>query len=128
MTQETATGNRRENVDGRPTIEFAEEYVAPIIDGTKTATVRLDPSDEIAVGDTVSAVTPTGTEFATLEIRRTATAIAVEVIELLDIFGAAYSSDTVDEMLEGLNQHYDESIAPQTTVRVIVFEEVDDAE
>lgn len=126
--QETEKVRRDENSDGQPMLEFAEEYVAPIIDGTKTATVRLDDADEIAVGDRVAAVTPSGNEFATLETRRTATALAVEAIGLINLFGAAYSSETVDELLEGVNQHYSETIRPSTTVRIIVFEEVDDAE
>lgn len=114
------------NFRGPKTLVFDDDYVVPILDGSKTATVRLDDADEIEVGDIVPGVTPGGLEFAALGIKRTATANAVEALGLIELFAAEYPTETVDELLEGVNQHYNETIRPATTVRVIVFEVIDD--
>ncbi|QLH83385.1 ASCH domain-containing protein [Halosimplex pelagicum] len=104
-------------------LEFAEDLVVPILDGDKTGTVRYGPVS-VYVGEEVSAITPDGSEFATIEITRSAKLNAIEALAVLDVFGAEYPADTVDELLEGVNRHYEASIRPETTVRVLVFEVV----
>ncbi|QLH81012.1 ASCH domain-containing protein [Halosimplex pelagicum] len=113
--------------DGSKTLVFADEYVAPILSGEKTATVRYNDGGAIEVGDTVPAVMESGTQFATLEITRTATVLAVEAMEVLELFAANYPTETVKGLINGVDQHYDDPIGPETLVRVIIFEEVDDA-
>lgn len=103
-------------------LEFADEYLVPILDGEKTATVRVG-KELPAVGDRLQAVTQSGREFATLEVRRTAACLAVEAVELIDVFGAQYGSETADELLEGLNNYYD-GVKTSSTVQLIVFEVV----
>lgn len=104
-------------------LKFADEFIGPIFDEKKTATVRYDSSLP-SVGDNIEARTDVGREFAILEIKRVASANAVEVISILETFGASYGAETTDELLEGLNRHYDVGINPGTTVQVIVFEVV----
>lgn len=108
-------------------IKFAEEYVTPIAKGEKTATVRHDLDFDVRVGDVLTARLPDGTEFTTLRVRRVAQCNAVEVLSIFEVFQEFHGADTVDELLESLNEHYDTAIRPSTTVHVIGFEVVRDA-
>lgn len=107
--------------DDRPELEFAEQYVDPIIREDKTATIRLDASD-LELLDRVTAVTPEGREFATLQIRATATTTVYQAIPVLNVFKAKYPATTPEEVLAGLREHYDEELSYETTVDVVVFE------
>ncbi|ACV46625.1 ASCH domain-containing protein [Halomicrobium mukohataei] len=104
-------------------LEFDEAYAGEILGGEKTATVRYD-MELPAVGSYVPATTQDGLEFAILKIKRTASVLAVEVPDLLDLFGANYGSSTVHEVVDGVNSHYQKTILPATNVEVIVFEVV----
>lgn len=110
--------------DGEKRIKFADELVAPVINEEKEATVRYNGYESVRVGDTLVAETETGTEFAILDVRRTASVNAVEVHSVLEVFGASYPSEKPQDVIDALNDHYEEGIQPGTTVRVIVFEEV----
>lgn len=103
-------------------LTFAEEYIWDVLDGDKTATVRYDDAEHIKVDDTVSAITGAASEFATLDIKRTATLNAVEALGFIELVGAEYGADTAEELIDGVGRHYNEYIGPGTTVRVIVFE------
>ena len=107
--------------DDRPELEFAEQYVAPIIYEDKTATIRLDASD-LELLDHVKATNPDGREFATLQIRAIATTTVYEAIRVLNVFKAKYPATTPEEVLAGLREHYDEEISYETAVDVVVFE------
>jgi hypothetical protein len=103
-------------------IKFADELVASVLDGTKEATVRYDGFEDVDVGDTLVATTADGSPFAELEVRRTASVLAVEVHELLAVFGAGYSSTCPQDVIDCLNKYYDAAIGPDTTVQVLVFD------
>lgn len=106
-----------------PVLEFAEEYVPAIVRGDKNATVRYgDDGADVDVGDTVRFVDEDGVAFGRIAIDRTATVLAVEALSVLKVFGAEYPTDDVDELIAGINQHYDDGIKPGTTVRVICWE------
>lgn len=104
-------------------LRFADEYVQSVLDGEKTATVRYDADLPVA-GDRVSAVTESGTEFATLEVKRRAGCLAVEVLSVLEVFGVDYDAADTEDLLDGLNRHYEAGIRPGTPVEVLVFEVV----
>lgn len=104
------------------TLTFAEELVAPILRGDKTATVRLPDGDVPDYDQEVSAVLPDGTEFATLWVAKRATCLAVEAVELMELFMADHGADTPEDLLQRLGAHYEEPVSPGTYVRVVVFE------
>lgn len=106
----------------RQEIKFADELVASVLDGEKEATVRYDGFESVQVGDTLLATTTDGTGFAELEVTRTASVIAVEAHDVLNVFGAKYSSTSPEDVIESLNKHYDDSIGPGTVVQVLVYE------
>jgi len=103
-------------------IKFADELVASVLDGAKEATVRYDGFEDVDVGDTLVATTADGSPFAELEVRRTASVLAVEVHDLLAVFGASYSSSCPQDVIDCLNEYYDAAIGPDTTVQVLVFD------
>lgn len=105
-------------------IKFADDLVIPVIDGSKTATVRYDGFEHVSVGDQLKATTRHGTPFARLEVRKTATANAVEAHDILRVLGAEYPSEKPQDVIASLKQHYDTAIRPSATVRVIIFEVV----
>lgn len=107
------------------TLTFAEEYVPAILRGDKTATVRLPDGDVPAHDDTVSAVLPDGTEFATLHVTRRATCLAVEAVDLMELFMAGHRANTAEDLLQRLGAHYERPVSPGTYVRVVVFEVTD---
>ena len=103
-------------------IKFANKLVASVLDEEKEATVRYDGFEDVDIGDTLVATTADGSPFAELEVKRTASVLAVEVHELLTVFGAGYSSTCPQDVIECLNEHYDATIGPDTTVQVLVFD------
>lgn len=105
----------------RPVLEFADQYVAPILDGEKTATVRLD-GPSLALHDRVTATDEDGTGFASLEIQGLAFGTVRDVLDLLEVFGAGYGAETPRDVLAGLREHYDEPVTPSTRVDIYVFE------
>lgn len=110
------------SAEAREEIKFADELVASVLDGGKEATVRYDGFENVDVGDTLVATTADGSPFAELEVKRTASVMAVEVHELLTVFGAEYSSTCPQDVIDCLNKYYDTAIGPDTTVQVLVFD------
>lgn len=110
------------SVEAHEEIKFADELVASVLDEEKDATVRYDGFEDVDVGDTLVATTANGSAFAELEVKRTASVLAVEVHDLLAVFGAEYSSTCPQDVIEILNKHYDATIGPDTTVQVLVFD------
>lgn len=115
--------NRTTDPDER--LKFADDLVAPVLRGEKTATVRLN-GPALDVGWTVPATTDDGEPFATLEIRRTATVLAVEAHSVLQVFGAEYPAETPQDVIDAVAQHYDQPVKPSTPVDVYVFDRTDD--
>jgi len=113
-----------EPVDSTDRIEFADELVPTVLNGQKDATVRYDGFGSVQVGDTLTATTADGNPFAQINVRRTATVLAVEAHDVLAVFGADYPSETPQDVIDRLNDHYDGQIEPSENVRVLVFEVV----
>jgi hypothetical protein len=113
-----------QTADETSLLPFAEPLIAPVLNGSKTATVRKGHSYDFEPGDRVTAAPSMGTPFVTLEIKRTADAIAIEAYRLIEVFGADYSATCPQDVIDTLNEHYDETIRPSTQVQVIVFEVV----
>lgn len=109
---------------GNDQIKFADGLVPKVLNEQKDATVRYDGFESVQVGDTLTATTDDGAPFAKINVRRTATVLAVEVHSVLDVFGAGYPSEKSQDVIHALNDHYDGQIGPETTVRVLVFEVV----
>lgn len=112
----------------RERMAFANELVPPILNEEKTATVRYDDFEGVRVGDTITATTTSDSRVADLKIRRTATVSAVEAHSIMRVLGASYPSECPQDVIDSLNEHYDDGISPGTTVRVLVFEVVYDSQ
>lgn len=112
------------NTDTADQITFADELILPVLNGAKDATVRYDGYETVHVGDTLTAVTTEGAPFAELAVRRTMSVLAVEVHSLLGVVDADYASDCPQDVIDALNQHYEDGIVPSTIVQVLVFEVV----
>jgi hypothetical protein len=110
--------------DGTEQIKFADELVPAVLNEEKDATVRHDGFECVKVGDTLTATTADGAPFAKINVRRTATVLAVEAHDLLDVFCADYPSECPQDVIDALRDHYIDSIGPGTSVRVLVFEVV----
>lgn len=121
--QETVEGERPgplpDGVDA--TLEFADEFVLPIRRQAKTATVRYGSAHDIGQGDAVELQTTDGVPIERVRVRRTATAQAAEAHHLLELFNAEYPSETPQDVIDALNEHYD-GVRPGAIVRVICWE------
>lgn len=106
-------------------LRFANEYVQPVLDRAKTATVRVH-GELFRAGERVPALTEDGTQFATLEVTRSAEVMAVEAVDLIQTFGAEHAADTPNELIDQLGEHYEQGVRPSTTVQVIVFDVVNE--
>lgn len=105
-------------------LKFADDLVSAVVDGEKTATVRLD-GQPLSAGDVVSATTDAGNEFARLRLKRTADVIAVEAYSFIEMVGAKHGAHGTDDLVERLRDHYD-NVNPGDIVSVYVFEVVRD--
>jgi hypothetical protein len=103
-------------------IKFADNLVASVLNETKEATVRYDGFESVQVGDTLTAVTTDGTPFAELNVKRTASASAIEAHDILQAMGANYPSTSPQDVIDALNKHYSDPIVPSTPVQVLVYE------
>ena len=102
---------------------FADEFVIPVLEGEKTATVRQSGTD-IHMNNVVTAITEHGVEFAKLNITRTAELQAVEAHDFIQLVGGKHSTESEEDMLSTLNQYYP-GIRPGSQVKVFVFERLD---
>jgi hypothetical protein len=104
-------------------LKFAEEYVVPVVNSEKTATVRIGCHD-VMMNHVVTATTPDGSPFAKLEVARTAELLACEAYSFIEMVGAKYGASNEKELIDGLNQHY-KNVKPDTQVKVLVFERIE---
>lgn len=105
-------------------IRFAEEFIHPILEGEKTATVRYD-THLPPVGAQVEALSPGDDKFAQLEITSTATVKGVEAIDVIEALGGEHGAGSPAVLVDGLNEFYDDAITLDTTLQVIVFDVVE---
>lgn len=106
----------------RTEIKFADDLIVPVLNGTKEATIRYDGFESVEVGESLAATTTDGQPFAELDVKRTASVQAVEAHSILQTFGANYPSTCPQDIIESLNEYYEDGIAPSTTVEILVFE------
>lgn len=104
-------------------LEFDKRHVAPILEGRKEATVRMDKECPDP-GCMVEAVTESGARITVLEIKQSAKVMAVEALEFMNLVGAGYGADDPDELMDGLERYYD-GVRPGAYVTVITFETVE---
>ena len=105
---------------------FADEYVYDILDGNKTATVRLG-WDDLSASDYLLLVDESGDQFARADIEAIANTTAREALNSVAIMDAKHGANTTARLVEGLNRHYEQEVTPETDVSVVVFS-VRDAE
>lgn len=98
-------------------IEFADEQVVPVLDEDVQAVVRHDEYGSVDVGDTLFATTSGGSPFAEVNVRRTASVLAVEVHGLLKLFGAAYPSEKPQDPIDDLNDSIETGVLVFEVVR-----------
>lgn len=111
-------------LDDTTSIKFADELVPEVLNEEKNATVRKGGFEAVQVGNTLTATTTDESPFAELTVRRTASVQAVEAHHILSVFDADYPSDCPQDVIDALNDYYEDGVAPSTTVRVLVFEVV----
>lgn len=109
------------------TYRFDGSLTEPIVDGGKTATVRVDDERNPEIGDTITAATPEGNEFAQLQVRGTARVLLCYALEVIDMHGADHGAGDMHELSDKLRNHYGQGASPSTNVHVVVFEVVRDA-
>jgi len=114
-----ADGGQRERL--AKSLEFHEDYVRPIQDGEKTATVRWDDAEDLRPGDRVEAIAPDGERFAVIGVKLVAFVHAWWALNLIEALDAEYPSETKGDLLRGVNRHYDHRIGHKSIVRVIIF-------
>jgi len=106
-------------------ITFDDKFAVPIINGDKTATVRSGGYADVHYDHALDAVLESGRKFATLRVTRTAEVNAIEAYRFIKLVGAKHGAKHQDDLIERLNEYYD-GINPGSTVKVIVFETIDD--
>lgn len=107
-------------------IPLADKWIQPVLDRAKMGTIRYEECADVQVGDVVDLVTEQGDVIERVRVVRTATCKVYESLALLNIFLKPYPTDDVDDLVEGLNQHYSDAIWPATTVKVIAWDPLDD--
>ncbi|RLM94280.1 hypothetical protein [Haloarcula sp. Atlit-7R] len=102
-------------------IPFAEKHKNPILDGEKTATLRLG-YPTITSGDTLTLTSEDGDEWATATCKSTFTSRADSAAQYLKLQNANHSAvHTEKPVSEILAPYYDQPVTPRTTVKGIVF-------
>lgn len=108
-------------LERRHRLKFAAEYKQPIVDGEKTATIRYELEDDVAIGDKLEAVTPTGSRIATIQITHLETTPVKDAHTILYSHNLNHGTSTISELVEGLNEHYDDGITQSTPVTTVGF-------
>lgn len=108
-------------LDRRQRLKFAAKYEQPIVDGEKTATIRYELEDDIRINDKLEAVTPTGSRIATIQITHLETTPVKDAHTILYSHNLKHGTSTISELVDGLNEHYDDEITQSTPVTTVGF-------
>lgn len=102
----------------RRTIVFDEQWVEPILEGEKTATVRYgDDAAGLEAGQPVELETEAGRTFHETEIEAVVEGIPLRFVPLaLKAIQAEYPIKPVPELADCLNGYYADTITPESTV------------
>lgn len=115
----------KQSSDVRKRLKFAHRprnlAIEAAEDGDFAATVRFGDEKDIQAGDELSLRDTDGAEFGTGRVISAAECKAWDAIGTIDRAGARYGAATESRLLGILNEHYDDTIWPETTVKVVVF-------
>jgi uncharacterized protein YqfB (UPF0267 family) len=103
-------------------LTFHRQFVDPIRDRSKTATVRYDDEKELSAGDILQSVDPDGTLIEPIRVTATEETTVRDAPATIIELGAKHGADDWRELRTGLNEHYDEQIVATSPVTVIRFE------
>lgn len=102
-------------------LRFADEYVDPILQGDKWATVRVGFERDVEVGDVVDLIDEDDDKFAEATVVSIRTEPLTQIAENLK----GISASSLSELTGLLNEHYPGEITPETTATVFRFRDVD---
>jgi hypothetical protein len=108
------------------TIEFAEEHVADIQHGRKTATVRVGECEAIDLGDRVTLETEGGLEIEQAEITSAVETFVGAALHAIHVLDAEYPAESTADLVYGLRKHYGSEIDERTECRVLCWELTDE--
>jgi uncharacterized protein YqfB (UPF0267 family) len=91
-------------------LKFAHANVGYVLDGLETATVRYDHDHDFQEGDTLELATPDGTVFATATVTSAVTVPVRHAYQSLTSMGADHPSTSATDLLDRLNDHYDDQV------------------
>jgi len=102
-------------------IPFADTHKNPILNGEKTATLRLG-YPTVSAGDTLTLTSEDGEEWGTATCESTFTSRADSAAQYLELQDADHSAVCTDKSVsEILDPYYGQPVTPKTTVKGIVF-------
>lgn len=102
-------------------MEFKHRFRAPIERLDKTATVRLDDADDVAIGDVLDLVDEDGEHIDSVLVTHAREVAAVDAIETIEEWGVAYPIDDSTALIAELDGLYSDPVRPDTTVRVLAW-------
>lgn len=105
--------------------KFHPSLTTPIKTGAKTVTFRYQDERTPTPGDEICATTPNGDAFAWLEVQTVESGPAAHAYEWVRLIGGQYGADSSSEIIDRLNEHYDDEITRESIIQGIHFERVD---
>lgn len=107
----------------RQYIRFESEYIADILNGDKTTTVRYQLSREFEPGDTIDLIDPDDDTFATATVEAY---IDLSIRRVCDFGIGSWEPDEVDDLVALLSDLYEtDEIDEDSYVTVILFSGVE---
>lgn len=103
-------------------LRFADRYAGPILNGHKTATLRVDFTRDVSAGDAVELVDTSGDKFAETTIDRRFD-IPIHDVPVIDV--GHYGNMSVSSIVDTLRTHYGEDVDGDTVVTAFEFGEVE---
>lgn len=105
-------------------LSFDSLFVEPILEGSKTETLRFNLQDLPEVGAILDAITMQGEVFAEIRITHIET---LKVHEVPDRdFDGHRNYDSVEEVIERMGRYYHDTITPRSDLTLIRFEVVNE--
>jgi len=108
-----------------PRLKFAHGPADLLVNEWTDTTIRYDPDDDhdYRPGDVLELVyAPTGDVFARAEVQASRSAEAKDALRTVDDLGGSYSTDTLNALIDILNDYYADPLDYETEVRVLVLD------
>lgn len=102
--------------------KFAETSIQPIKSGRKTVTFQYNGKREVSQGDEIRALTPDGHHFAWLRVKDVEAGPATHAYAWLQLIDGQHDVQDGGELIELLNEQYDDEIGRESIVQGIHFE------